>query len=301
MKASTLETFAQGRFRFGVQQKVKARGEWVAMWSQRNALVIKVLTEIVQVKLKPFASRDCYHLKGHGGLKGAVREVAKDLGAYQYFCKTDVKSYYGSIDHYLLLTRLHDFINDGKIIGYIWQFLNRCVEWGGLYRDIRRGIPKGSSLPALLGAFYLMDLDNEIENLNIRYFRYMDDILILAPTRWRLKRAIRVLNHKLRKLKLEKHPDKTMIGRVEKGFEFLGYAFRPKGLGVSKKAVKRFREHIARLYEQGAGFDRIGQYRQRWIQYVKAGLQPTCAEKFSCLSNSAIEMSHVLKCGVTIS
>jgi hypothetical protein len=146
-----------------------------------------------------------------------------------------------------------------------------------------------------------MDLDNEMENLNIRYFRYMDDILILAPTRWRLKRAIRVLNHKLRKLKLEKHPDKTMIGRVEKGFEFLGYAFRPKGLSVSKKAVKRFRKHIARLYEQGAGFDRIGQYRQRWIQYVKAGLQPTCAEKFSCLSNSAIEMSHVLKCGVTIS
>ena len=37
----------------------------------------------------------------------------------------------------------------------------------------------------------------------------MDDILILAPTRWKLKRAIRVLNETFDELKLEKHPDKT--------------------------------------------------------------------------------------------
>jgi hypothetical protein len=33
----------------------------------------------------------------------------------------------------------------------------------------------------------------------------MDDILILAPTRWKLKRAIGVLNETFDELKLEKH------------------------------------------------------------------------------------------------
>jgi hypothetical protein len=29
---------------------------------------------------------------------------------------------------------------------------------------------------------------------------------------------------------LEKHPDKTFIGRIERGFDFLGYPFRSGGI-----------------------------------------------------------------------
>ena len=46
-----------------------------------------------------------------------------------------------------------------------------------------------------------------MEKLDVKYFRYMDDILILAPTRWKLKKAIRGLNQTFNELKLEKHPD----------------------------------------------------------------------------------------------
>ena len=65
----------------------------------------------------------------------------------------------------------------------MWQFLKRCVEWGELYQDIERGIPKGASLSPLLGAFYLLDLDRKMARLDVTYMRYMDDILILAKTR----------------------------------------------------------------------------------------------------------------------
>jgi len=41
-------------------------------------------------------------------------------------------------------------------------------------------------------------------------------------------------------LSLEKHPDKTFIGRIERGFDFLGYHFSPEGLTVSKKDTCRF-------------------------------------------------------------
>jgi RNA-directed DNA polymerase len=53
----------------------------------------------------------------------------------------------------------------------------------------------------------------------------MDDILILAPSRWKLRRAVATLNTVLTCLRLQKHPDKTFIGRIEKGFDFLGYHF----------------------------------------------------------------------------
>jgi len=79
------------------------------------------------------------------------------------------------------------------------------------------GIAQGSSLSPLLGAFYLMDLDKKMKRLDVKYFRYMDDILVLAPTRWKLKKAIRVMNQTFNELKLEQHPDKTLIGRTERG------------------------------------------------------------------------------------
>jgi RNA-directed DNA polymerase len=116
-----------------VQSKITlASGDTVAMWSSPDSLVLKVLTLIIQRKLKPVLSRACYHLKGHGGLKGAVRDVMKSYPDHAFFCKTDVKSYYDSIDHYTLMMKLHDHIKDRTIMGYVWQFLNRCVEWGGL-------------------------------------------------------------------------------------------------------------------------------------------------------------------------
>jgi hypothetical protein len=250
-------------------------GETIALWSSQDALIIKVLTGIIQERLKPFLLKTCYHLKGHGGLKGAVRDVMKHLPKYEFFCKTDVLSYYDSIDHYILLMKLHENIDDRIIVSYVWRFLNRCVEWGGLYRDINRGIPRGSSLSPLLGAFYLTELDQKMVKLDVKYFRYMDDILILASTRWKLKTAIRVLNQTFNELKLEKHPEKTLIGRVERGFDFLGYFLKPYSLSVSEKTVDRFIERIVRLYEQeppNGRHRRLGQYVLRWFRWLLSGL-----------------------------
>ncbi len=47
-------------------------------------------------------------------------------------------------------------------------------------------------------------------------------------------------------LRLEKHPDKTFIGRIEKGFDFLGYHFSRSGLSVAK-ATHNFVEGLVRL------------------------------------------------------
>jgi len=267
-----IKMFAAGSYKFDVQKKMTLScGETIAMWSSKDSLIIKVLTGILQNRLDPWLSESCYHLKGHGGLKGAVRDVMDHLPDYKFFCKTDVKSYYDSIDHTTLMMKLYEYIDDRIIMGYVWQFLNRCVEWGGLYQDVSIGIARGSSLSPLLGAFYLMDLDNRMEALDVKYFRYMDDILILAPTRWKLKKAIRVMNRTFNELRLEQHPDKTVIGRIERGFDFLGYHFNPGRLSVAGKTVERLMEHIARLYEQGADYRRIGLYVKKWLQWVHAG------------------------------
>jgi hypothetical protein len=70
-------------------------------------------------------------------------------------------------------------------------------------------------------------LDQQLDRLCLFWVRFMDDILVLAPTRWKLRAAVKVVNQLLTSLRLRTHPDKTFIGRIEKGFDFLGYHFDP--------------------------------------------------------------------------
>jgi RNA-directed DNA polymerase len=121
-------------------------------------------------------------------------------------------------------------------------------------------------------------LDERMEQLGLFYVRYMDDIIVLAPSQWKLRKAVWVVNQTLNGLQLEKHPEKTFIGKIERGFEFLGYHFRPGRLTIAQKTVERFVERAIRLYEQepGKSFDssRLGTYVQRWTRWARAGLEP---------------------------
>jgi hypothetical protein len=105
---------------------------------------------------------------------------------------------------------------------------------------------------------------------------YMDDILVLAPTRWELRKAVKVVNQVLASLRLAKHPDKTFIGRIAKGFDWLGYHISPDGLSVAKKTLENFVTRIRRLYEQSQeealGSSRLSDYVLRWVRWLKAGL-----------------------------
>jgi len=124
-----------------------------------------------------------------------------------------------------------------------------------------------------MGAFYLKLLDERMETTGLPYARFMDDWVILAPSRWKLRAAIRLVNETLAELKVQQHPDKTFIGRVSRGFDFLGYLLTPAGLEVAPRAVERCVERVSRLYERGADLVRIGAYVRCWQRWARSGLR----------------------------
>jgi RNA-directed DNA polymerase len=78
----------------------------------------------------------------------------------------------------------------------------------------------------------------------------MDDLLILAPNRGRLRRAIRVVKQGLAAVGLAPHPEKTWVGKAERGVEFLGYAISPSGITLAPSTVRRGVARLHRLHEQ---------------------------------------------------
>ncbi|MCP4398521.1 MAG: hypothetical protein GY801_14645 [bacterium] len=77
----------------------------------------------------------------------------------------------------------------------------------------------------------------------------------LPPTRWKLRKAIQRVNQTLNELRVEQHPDKTLIGGGERGFDFLGYLLTPAELEAAAATINRCAERIVRFYEQDAEID----------------------------------------------
>jgi hypothetical protein len=277
-KARLHDELLSGRYEIGLLNRVTLikdgePGE-VDLWPARDAVVMKALTWTLQEHL-PLSSR-CMHIKGHGGLKQAVCDVYEALPQHQFVLKTDVKSYYASIDHGLLLDRLSRYIADERVMNLIVRYLRRCAERGGLFWEHRQGISLGCPLSPIIGAFFLAELDEQLDQTGLFWRRYMDDIIVLAPTRWKLRNAVKIVNRVLTSLVLQKHPDKTFIGHIAKGFKFLGYHFCPEGLTVAQETFIRFVVRALRLYEQKSGercaSTRLEAYIQRWVRWVKSGI-----------------------------
>ena len=140
-----------------------------------------------------------------------------------------------------------------------------------------------------MGGLYLKALDDTFgQNRDLYYIRYMDDILIMTKTRWHNRRAIKLLNQYFNELKVKQHPDKTFIGRIEKGIDFLGYHFSRKPLKIASITVRKHVERMHRLYEQQnikkATSSEIafilGDYVKRWQRWCTAGLSELTIELF---------------------
>jgi hypothetical protein len=64
----------------------------------------------------------------------------------------------------------------------------------------------------------------------------------------------------------------TPLGRIERGFDFLGYHFGPAGLTVAKKTIANFIEKASRLYEQKRSAvlaaTALEMYVRQWVRWA---------------------------------
>jgi hypothetical protein len=280
-----------GTFRFRELRRFYGKERVTEYWASLDALVLKAVAIVLTPLFQPLISPRCFHFAGSGGMKAAVREVVAHLAENTFVFRTDVKGYYASIDQEILLGMVREVVPDGAVIELIRGYLRRVVADNGVYEEITKGISLGCPLSPLMGALFLKPLDDLMGKMGLFYVRYMDDWVILAPTRWKLRGAVKAVQELMGELKLALHPDKTFIGRIARGFDFLGYWFSPEGLGITLKSVERMLDRVTRLYEQGAGDYRIEDYVRHWWRWVRCGVRMV---KFTSPQLLAMNMAMLL-------
>ncbi len=293
-----------GVYRFAIMTRyVRESGEEIELWSARDSLVLKALALVLGGVLQ--IPESCVHVKGRGthgySLHGSCPRGARRprsgtrsgrTGAHRrghplhsHACKSPRTPTPPHADRLRQVVYRYEgysrpvSVKDRGVLSLLWQSMQRSSERGGVMRVHSRGIPLGSPLSPLLGAFFLAEVDRSLEGQRVFYVRYMDDLLVLAKTRWRLRKAVKAINQGFSALGVVKHPDKTFIGRIRKGFDFLGYRFGEGALGLAGKTVENFKEKCSRLYEQKG-------HLPEWVRPLRAitnvggaGAQPVSTRK----------------------
>ena len=154
-KAYVQRLLLAGQYRFRELRLIRGKDRDVEWWSSLDALVLKAIAIVLGKHLKPHLSERCFHASGTGGMKAAVREVSQHLGANKFVFRTDVKKYYASIDHEILMGIVQRFVDDSAVLRLIRLYLRRLVSDGGEYVDVLQGISLGCPLSPLMGKYFL--------------------------------------------------------------------------------------------------------------------------------------------------
>jgi hypothetical protein len=171
--------------------------------------------------------------------------------------KTDIKSFYESIDREQIISKFHD----ESMLSYQSMYLLRKVFDNPILKD-RNGVPMGMGISATISEIYLRKFDKWIRRFEGVYYyaRFVDDIIIFSNSLSSCIKLINNLDEKLSELaeglrinnsKTELYDGKSLtsinrsngkpIGK-SKPLEYLGYSFKRKQEQTKKPLLKKFQQ-----------------------------------------------------------
>jgi RNA-directed DNA polymerase len=120
-------------------------GVMISLWSSEDMLALKIITNALSRHMGKQIPASCYHVKDHGGLKKAVDDTYGAIPKYTHVFRTDVKSYYDSIDFTILMSIIRPHVQDPILLDLILKACHRTESNGGIFTAYEdKGVPMGS-------------------------------------------------------------------------------------------------------------------------------------------------------------
>lgn len=171
-----------------------------------------------------------------------------------YICSCDIEGFYDNIIKTRLIKKLSSRIGSKKALNLIIRSLLTPTSHSSAKKSQRKeffnkdkGVPQGLSISNVLASIYMSDIDTSMDKFNVKYYRYVDDVLMYGDKE-SVSKAYLSIRRKLKLRGLNTHPPsspKTHLGYLNQPFGFLGYVFKGNDITVRDSTLEAFLQSIA--------------------------------------------------------
>jgi group II intron reverse transcriptase/maturase len=202
----------------------------------------RIAQEVVRVhldrKVEPLFHKSSYGYRKGRNAHQAVREATRQALQYNWAIDLDIKGFFDTIDHDLLIKAISHYCTDKWVLLYVNRWLKAGIlQENGILTDRLTGTPQGGVISPLLANIFLhvvFDKWMQKHHPEKPFERYADDIIVHCKTEKQSIFVLAIIQQRMRSCKLELHPGKTKIihfrGESQKKYprslDFLGFTLR---------------------------------------------------------------------------
>ena len=253
-----------------------------------DRVVHHTLINVIGPLLERQFIRDSYANQVDKGTHAALGRCTYYARRFRYVWQLDIRKYFPSIDHQILLAEISRTIRCPSTLALIAQIIDTSnpQEAANFYFpgddlftpfERRKGLPIGNLTSQFFANVYLNAFDHFIkEELRLPgYIRYVDDALGFSDDVEQLRESRGRSQNFLDDWRLQLHPKKNLIYPVELGIPFLGFRVFPTHRRLLRSGVKRSRQKLRalrRLYRASRiSREKVNVAVQAWLGHVRHG------------------------------
>ncbi|MDR3638327.1 MAG: reverse transcriptase domain-containing protein [Isosphaeraceae bacterium] len=202
----------------------------------------RVLHHALMNRIGPVLDRalinDTYACRARKGTLAATCRVQEHVRRFAWYAKLDVRAYFASIRHSILLERLRRRIKGDDVLALVARIIAAHGEGSG------QGLPIGALTSQCLANYYLDPLDRFLLNDGATrgYVRYMDDFVFWTETRQDVMRLVRDATEYLERVLALTAKAPVQIGRSARGITVCGYRVLSDSIHLGRRRKRRYLE-----------------------------------------------------------
>lgn len=221
----------------------------------KDRIVQQAIRQIIEpIFEKDFSDNSFGFRPGRSCLDAIKRVEEYRQQGYRQVLDADIKAFYDTIPHKLIMKRLCEKIADGWVLTSIENMLKAGVMEDGIMQETTEGTPQGGVLSPLLANLVGDIIDKELENAGYKYVRYADDFIIMTENESELPAAFEFVKELIEnKLEMKLSESKTELTNFKRGFRFLGYKFNGTFRSISDKSFDKLKDNIRDITKRHQG------------------------------------------------
>ena len=220
----------------------------IYMFPEDETWVLKMLTWLLY-KYDCALCTSCYSFRRTFTAHAAVSDAVHTKNVSEKWAlKLDLHNYFNSMPSQKLAAEFSKVITDDEpLLGFLVSFytLDKAVSAGEVISE-NTGAMAGVPLSAFCANLYLTDLDKLFEEMRVPYFRYSDDILVLADTRQQANEFYSLIKDHIESKGLTLNEDKYSLTEPHTPFEFLGFSCCEGTVDLADASVRKMKAKIKR-------------------------------------------------------